>query len=229
MVLKIVQKYSIIIPETAIDNSVRFVGPKIQIHILKNHTFHVRCCEKDDFIGFCLYLDCPSPVTVDYTLTVGTTVRSFTYKYERIEGYGSPKLGRKNDLFKNGLMKADLKIVMEFESIEIEHRDLFTPALLNDERFKDFIFSVEGQEIKVHKNIVAVASPVFGAMLEPHCKEFKEGKVIFEDFGFETVNNGVHFMYTKQIPYNLSIKQLLHLYQFADKYDLVDVVSFFSN
>uniref|UniRef100_A0AC34QU28 BTB domain-containing protein n=1 Tax=Panagrolaimus sp. JU765 TaxID=591449 RepID=A0AC34QU28_9BILA len=223
MVLKIVQKYSIIIPETAIDNLARFIGPKVQIHVFKNHTFYVLCREKEDYIGFYLYFDCPSPVTVDYTLTVGTIVRSFAYKYERIDGYGNPQIGRRNVLFKNGLMKADLKIVMEMESVEIEHRMLPNLALLNDEKFKDFIFCVGNQEIKVYKNIIAVASPVFAAMLEPHCKEFKDGKVTIEDFDFAKVKDGVHFMYTKEIAYNLSINELFNLYKFADKYDLVDV------
>uniref|UniRef100_A0AC34PV82 BTB domain-containing protein n=1 Tax=Panagrolaimus sp. JU765 TaxID=591449 RepID=A0AC34PV82_9BILA len=121
----------------------------------------------------------------------------------------------------------DVKInsVVTVTSISMKARrwnDSHIDALLDDEEFKDFALSVDGKEIKVHKSIIAVASPVFAAMLKPHCKEFKDGKVVIEDFDYETVEAAVNLMYTREVDSELPITILLNLYKFADKYDFVD-------
>uniref|UniRef100_A0AC34RMP5 BTB domain-containing protein n=1 Tax=Panagrolaimus sp. JU765 TaxID=591449 RepID=A0AC34RMP5_9BILA len=83
------------------------------------------------------------------------------------------------------------------------------------------------KEIKVHKNIIAIALPVFAAMFESHTEEFKEGRVDIKDFDFETVKVAVDLMYTRKIPDELSLDCLLNLYKFADKYDLIDTETVF--
>uniref|UniRef100_A0AC34QM03 BTB domain-containing protein n=1 Tax=Panagrolaimus sp. JU765 TaxID=591449 RepID=A0AC34QM03_9BILA len=94
--------------------------------------------------------------------------------------------------------------------------------LLKDETFKDFTIVVDGNEIQVHKSILALSSPVFAAMFQHPWKEAKENKVNIEDFDYETVKAAVKLMYKRRISYNLPITTLLNLYKFADKYDLLD-------
>uniref|UniRef100_A0AC34R6J2 BTB domain-containing protein n=1 Tax=Panagrolaimus sp. JU765 TaxID=591449 RepID=A0AC34R6J2_9BILA len=128
-------------------------------------------------------------------------------------------------------MTVDAKLNIKFISENVEFFDdelppSHTVALLDDNEFKDFTVCVGNQEIKVHKSVVAVGSPVFAAMLKPHCNEFKESKVNIKDFDFGFVKAGVDLMYTRKVPDELSLDSLLNLYKFADKYDLIDTVGF---
>uniref|UniRef100_A0AC34RPG8 BTB domain-containing protein n=1 Tax=Panagrolaimus sp. JU765 TaxID=591449 RepID=A0AC34RPG8_9BILA len=142
-------------------------------------------------------------------------------------GFGFPDIGKKSELFVNGVMTVDAKLNIKFICEDVEFFDDGLPpphtvALLEDDEFKDFTILVGFEEIKVHKCVLALASPVFAAMLKPRCKEFKEGRVDIKDFDFETVKVAVDLMYTRKIPEELSINSLLNLYKFADKYNLID-------
>uniref|UniRef100_A0AC34QGK3 BTB domain-containing protein n=1 Tax=Panagrolaimus sp. JU765 TaxID=591449 RepID=A0AC34QGK3_9BILA len=154
-------------------------------------------------------MECEKPVTVSYTITVNSTcTRSFIYTFKKPIGYGSHNFGKKSSLFVDGVMTVDAKLRIKFisENIEVYDEPPHTVALLEDEKFKDFTINVDDDEITVHKNIIAIASPVFAAMIESHTKEFKEGRVDIEDFDHETVKAGVDLMYTRKIPDELSLK-----------------------
>uniref|UniRef100_A0AC34RPR6 BTB domain-containing protein n=1 Tax=Panagrolaimus sp. JU765 TaxID=591449 RepID=A0AC34RPR6_9BILA len=99
---------------------------------------------------------------------------------------------------------------------DLENNASHAVALLEDEKFKDFTFLVEDQEIKVH---------VFAAMLEPHTQESQEGKVEIEDFDHETVKAAVSLIYRRNLRDDLPVEILLNLFKFADKYDLVDKIN----
>uniref|UniRef100_A0AC34RAP8 BTB domain-containing protein n=1 Tax=Panagrolaimus sp. JU765 TaxID=591449 RepID=A0AC34RAP8_9BILA len=145
----------------------------------------------------------------------------------KVKGFKQERfiLGKRNDLFHGGYMEIDALLRFQFDDLEIRHVGNGLSRgkpLLEHEESKDFTICAGGQEIKVHKCILSVASPVFSAMLQPHTKEFNEGKVIIEDFDYATVQAGVNLMYKYKSDEKLSLQTLLNLQKFADKYDFVD-------
>ncbi|KAI6184256.1 hypothetical protein M3Y97_00576500 [Aphelenchoides bicaudatus] len=72
----------------------------------------------------------------------------------------------------------------------------------NDERFSDFkIYCGERKQcLHVHRVILAARSPYFSAMLSPHTKEYKEGKVEFPDLDYEVFSEILTFLYTGRAP-----------------------------
>uniref|UniRef100_A0AC34PX36 BTB domain-containing protein n=1 Tax=Panagrolaimus sp. JU765 TaxID=591449 RepID=A0AC34PX36_9BILA len=94
----------------------------------------------------------------------------FDRTFEKLKGYGFPEFGKKSELFVNGVMTVDVKLKIKFisENVEDFEQVPHAVALLEDEKFKDFTISVEDREIKAHKCVLAMASPVFVAMLESY-------------------------------------------------------------
>uniref|UniRef100_A0AC34R312 BTB domain-containing protein n=1 Tax=Panagrolaimus sp. JU765 TaxID=591449 RepID=A0AC34R312_9BILA len=228
MFLEIVQKSHFIVPADSIDEDNDFDSDREQTPV-HGYSYHFLCQEKDENIGIYLQMECKKPVTVSCTFTVNSITRSYVYTFEESGDWGYAQFGKKSRLFVDGFMIVDTKLNIEFisEKAGVFDEPPHTVALLNDEKFKDFTINVGNKEIKVHKSILAVASPVFSAMFESHTKEFKESRVDIEDFDFETVRAGVDLIYTRKIPEELSLKTLLKLYKFADKYDLIDMEKVF--
>uniref|UniRef100_A0AC34QS03 BTB domain-containing protein n=1 Tax=Panagrolaimus sp. JU765 TaxID=591449 RepID=A0AC34QS03_9BILA len=231
MVLEIVQNSHFVVPANSIGGNKIFFSPREQIPVFNDYSYYFWCQENGEDIGIYLCMKFKKPVTVSCTITVNSITRNFANTFEKLEGYGSPKFGKKSSLFVNGVMTVDAKLNIKFisENVKILDDELLPPhtvALLDDEKFKDFTIRVGDQAFKVHKCVLAIASPVFAAMIESHTKEFKEGRVDIKNFDFDTVKAGVEFMYTRKIPDELSLDSLLNLYKFADKYDLVDTVCF---
>uniref|UniRef100_A0AC34RAY7 BTB domain-containing protein n=1 Tax=Panagrolaimus sp. JU765 TaxID=591449 RepID=A0AC34RAY7_9BILA len=200
MALRIVQEAEIIVRECALHPKKIFASAKNQIFLFEN------CCCSISVIVTCLF-------------KVNSIARGNVHI---CEGWGYKQFGKKADLFQDGFMKihADLEFNFEPEMLEILRKEEFhNVASLFDERFKDFVIQVEKKEYKVHRSIIAIASPVFAAMLEPQCKESQEGNVDVKDFDIVTVRAAVDFMYTLNI--NSPLTTLLNLAKFADKYDLI--------
>uniref|UniRef100_A0AC34RP97 BTB domain-containing protein n=1 Tax=Panagrolaimus sp. JU765 TaxID=591449 RepID=A0AC34RP97_9BILA len=224
MVLEIVQTSRFIVPESSIDEDKEFTSRRERTSV-RGYSYRLYCEENEGNIGIYLYMDCKKPVTVSCTFTVNSIdAFNFDRTFEESGGFGTTVFGKKSKLFVDGFMIVDASLKIEFISEKEKVFDELphSVALLNDEKFKDFTIRAENKEIKVHKNIIAIASPVFSAMFESHTKEFKKDRVIIEDFDFETVKAGVELMYTRKVDDTLSIKTSLNLYKFADKYDLLD-------
>uniref|UniRef100_A0AC34RBB2 BTB domain-containing protein n=1 Tax=Panagrolaimus sp. JU765 TaxID=591449 RepID=A0AC34RBB2_9BILA len=223
MVFETVQTVQLIVKENDFDASNKFVSIRKQFCLFEDYWYHFWIDEKNDFIGIYLHLNCPTPVTASYTFTINSITKTGNYTYKIHEGRGWSNFGKRADLFVNGILKLDAEIHFRIPSKEVPNDEMSQyAALLNDERFKDFTIHVNHRRIEVHKNVVAVASPVFSAMLKPNCEEFRNGEVFIKDFDYETVKAGVEFMYTHKIRENSKVEFLLDLYKFADKYDLVN-------
>uniref|UniRef100_A0AC34QU81 BTB domain-containing protein n=1 Tax=Panagrolaimus sp. JU765 TaxID=591449 RepID=A0AC34QU81_9BILA len=236
MSLEIVQKCQVNVPKTDFRSGLflnaDFTSTKKQLFTFENCFSYFRCKEVDNDVLILLHVDCPLKVEVAGVITVNSITKKFSqyclnnYWSGRDEWYN---FGKKAELFKNGVMTIDSELVFKFgngriESVEKEISHAFD--LLNDDKFKDFVIQVKSKEIRVHKSVIAIASPVFSAMLEPHTKESKEGKGDIVDFDYPTVKAGVELMYTREIPQELSTEVLFSLYKFVDKYELKDMVKF---
>ena len=67
------------------------------------------------------------------------------------------------------------------------------------EDFSDFTIILEnGQEVKCHKIKLAEASPVFRAMLKKDFVETKNSKMQMTEFGQETVESFLDYIYAEQ-------------------------------
>uniref|UniRef100_A0AC34R8D3 BTB domain-containing protein n=1 Tax=Panagrolaimus sp. JU765 TaxID=591449 RepID=A0AC34R8D3_9BILA len=229
MALRIVQEAEIIVPENDLNPETPFVSAKSLIFLFENCWFVISCSQEDGSVSIFLHVNCPIPVTVTCLFKVNSFAKKSVHTYEKFEGWGPVDFGKKTDLFHDGFMKIYIILDLNFgrEMLEnVRNEEFHNVALLFDGRFKDFTIFVGKKEIKVHKIIIAVASPVLAAMLEPHCKEFKDGKVDIKDFDLVTVRAAVDWMYTRYLNINSPLTTLLNLAKFADKYDLVRKVTF---
>jgi BTB/POZ domain len=86
---------------------------------------------------------------------------------------------------------------------------------LQDERFFDFTIKVGDNLIRAHRFILAGASSVFDAMLEPYTKEYQDQQLVISDFAYPTMSALVSFLYTGKIRGSQITEELLRA---SDKY-----------
>ncbi|XP_049795063.1 speckle-type POZ protein-like [Schistocerca nitens] len=98
--------------------------------------------------------------------------------------------------------------------------DLFRclEEMLHKEVHTDFELRAGGTVTKAHKSLLAVRSPYFAAMLQPHTKEAQEGFVEVSDVKPEVLKQVLVYMYTAEAP-GLKDKPW-DLLMAADKYQL---------
>uniref|UniRef100_A0AC34RRG1 BTB domain-containing protein n=1 Tax=Panagrolaimus sp. JU765 TaxID=591449 RepID=A0AC34RRG1_9BILA len=96
----------------------------------------------------------------------------------------------------------------------------FQESLLDDDEFCDFKIICENQQFKVHKCVLALASPVFHAMFQHECQEKEKNEVVITDFKVATIQAGINLIYKKELDENLQVETLLELLKFVDKYDI---------
>uniref|UniRef100_A0AC34RCD2 BTB domain-containing protein n=1 Tax=Panagrolaimus sp. JU765 TaxID=591449 RepID=A0AC34RCD2_9BILA len=232
MVCEIVQNLSINVSEYSVNSYATFYSTQYKISGFEKYSFYFKIREaENEFISFILYTNFPKAVYVSCDFTVNSINKTIIGRFVGLKKRECTNFGKKSELFvklfAKGYMKLDIKLDFKLLFENVEKKEFYAVQLFDDETFKDFTFCVGYQEISVHKNIVDVASPVFSAMFQPHCKESQESKVIIKDFDFETVKAGVELMYGKEPDEKLPIKTLLNLCKFADKYDLKNKVSFY--
>lgn len=88
--------------------------------------------------------------------------------------------------------------------------------LLNDEKFSDIKFIVDGRTINAHKNILSVQSAYFLAMFENDMKENQENSVRITDVSYEVMQEILRFIYCGKVNNMETLK--LDLFVAADKY-----------
>uniref|UniRef100_A0AC34RLR6 BTB domain-containing protein n=1 Tax=Panagrolaimus sp. JU765 TaxID=591449 RepID=A0AC34RLR6_9BILA len=221
---KTVLNCELIIKESDLGPNSRFASQYKQFCLFENYWYNFLIVQRDEYITICLGMDCPTPVNVSCICTINSITKRMSHTYTKYEGSGYTNFAKKSELFVNGVLKleAEIEVRIPFKEM-VDYESFSSISLLNAERFKDFTIHVDGKEIKVHKSVLAVTSPVFSAMLEPHTKEFKENKVFIRDFDYDKIKAGIEFMYTSKIKNDSSIEFLLNLYKFANKYDLVNM------
>lgn len=74
-------------------------------------------------------------------------------------------------------------------------------------------FKIEGRELKVHRDLLAVRSEYFMTKLLSGMKVDDE-----QDVSADTMEQAVHFFYKRQLPEGLTLKQLLELHRAGNKW-----------
>jgi hypothetical protein len=121
----------------------------------------------------------------------------------------------------NGSMKFTFtaKITLDTKQQEIDHKILMNHLdLLGDETFADFKFIVGDREFKVHRNILAAASPVFQKMFTSDMEEARSKVCTVENILPEIFEALLQFIYGGKLPKNLG-EAAMKLYDAASFYD----------
>ena len=124
--------------------------------------------------------------------------------------------GSCNDIEK--LMKdLDEKCEPPFKMFTESHSKAFGKLLETGKR-SDFTIKVgvDGT-FKVHKNILAIQSPVFDAMLDSEMQESASGEMIITDFSAGAVDDFLHFIYNGEVR---SCSNAMELFALAEKYEV---------
>uniref|UniRef100_A0AC34GS77 BTB domain-containing protein n=1 Tax=Panagrolaimus sp. ES5 TaxID=591445 RepID=A0AC34GS77_9BILA len=142
-----------------------------------------------------------------------------------------------NDLFDpsegyivDGFLKINLNGILLIEDDQFVSLNLMEGVTSKGD--KDFTIVVGVKEIKVNKQFLKDASPVFAGMLESGMKEATENKMIIDEkyFSFEIVNAVVALSYGQTVSQKFTLEDILSMYQFADKYFLkfvTDLIEYF--
>nr|XP_019526175.1 speckle-type POZ protein-like [Aedes albopictus]XP_029729186.1 speckle-type POZ protein-like [Aedes albopictus] len=90
--------------------------------------------------------------------------------------------------------------------------------MLTDEKFTDVTIIVGEQQIKAHKAMLAIHSPVFDAMLSAGMQESRQNVIKIDDFDYEVVQEMLTYIYSDTAPnmHKLADRLLIA----ADKYEL---------
>ncbi|XP_065214359.1 speckle-type POZ protein B-like [Planococcus citri] len=96
--------------------------------------------------------------------------------------------------------------------------------LLEDQEFCDVTLSVNGQQFKAHKGILAARCSVFKAMFKHRMREAKSSRVEITDIKPDVFRELLHYIYTGKVKY-METATFMDLLVAADKYDLQSLKS----
>ena len=77
--------------------------------------------------------------------------------------------------------------------------------------------------LNVCQVVISFSSDVFETMFESDMEEARERMVVIEDIKAKTIEKFLEFIYTKRLPENAFLPELIFA---ADKYNVRDLVSF---
>ena len=93
-----------------------------------------------------------------------------------------------------------------------------------DPTFTDFTFDVQGKEFKLHKNILAAASPVMKKMFQSEFyEEAKTNRCIITDIEPEIFEKLIRFIYVGGVPEGID-KEWMDLAEAAHYYEMVTLL-----
>lgn len=89
--------------------------------------------------------------------------------------------------------------------------------MFGDRKFTDAVLRCAGAELRVHRAVLAAASPVFEKMLSSQMREAEQAAICIEEVGPEVVQAMLCHIYTHQLQGNADLAQLFAL---ATMYEL---------
>lgn len=97
-------------------------------------------------------------------------------------------------------------------------------SMLNDSTFSDFTFVVRGREFKVHKCILATASPVLAKMFTTDMTEARSNKCPIEHIRSDTFRSLLEYVYAGNFRENFSSAEAAMLYDAAHYFEIKDLI-----
>uniref|UniRef100_A0AC34RMN8 BTB domain-containing protein n=1 Tax=Panagrolaimus sp. JU765 TaxID=591449 RepID=A0AC34RMN8_9BILA len=176
--------------------------------------------KKENNFELYLHVDSARPIYVDFECKINEIKESYFNQLfdSNLTSWGWFKFGTKEELFVDRVMTIEWTVKLKSEpSLSFGN---IGADLLDEEQFSDFTICCGEKEFKVHKNVLAAASPVFSAMFKQDCQEAAENKVDITDFDADIVELGIKFIYERELLMNLNYEKVMKLWDFADKYDL---------
>jgi hypothetical protein len=95
--------------------------------------------------------------------------------------------------------------------------------MLDDPRFSDYSFIVQGEEFKVHRYFLDPVSPVFRKLFESDIEEAQTKQSIVDAISPKVFRLMLRFIYGAEIPTTLT-QDALKLYEAANFYELHDLM-----
>ncbi|XP_015915754.1 uncharacterized protein [Parasteatoda tepidariorum] len=86
--------------------------------------------------------------------------------------------------------------------------------------FSDVVFEIGRKKLPAHKSVLAAHSPVFLKMLEDDFEESRTNTITIRDYGCETFENFLRYLYTGEIEDKTWIS-MKDLYILSDKYAII--------
>ena len=193
----------------------------------------------DEYMGLYFHVESSVKVNATYEFTIKSyskdeVIRDYIEYYFPSHadfGWGCPHFISKYDLqdpakgfIKKGSIIIDIDVHLY---VHHTHPSVTSPmlsisrSLFESKQYSDFTLIVDEKEIKVHKCVLGIASPVFDRMFNSECIEAKEDKSVIKEFDFLTVEVSVKLVYGFEILHDdLDIDVLLDLYRFAHQYEI---------
>jgi BTB/POZ domain len=120
-----------------------------------------------------------------------------------------------------------LKLLKEQTTQNIEHNPIQMNKevamnnieMLKNPKFSDFKFIVKGKEFKVHRAVLANASPVFDKLFTADMKESRSNQCIVKDIEPEIFQHLLQFVYGGKLPEDIAAVAL-KLFEAAHYYDI---------
>jgi hypothetical protein len=106
----------------------------------------------------------------------------------------------------SGILKMNLEVRYSTKkSADFDNQKIVEKVLnmLSDEKYSDFTFAVKRREFKVHKIILAAASPVFDRMFSTPMVEAQANEVKIDSIEPEIFEHLLRFIYGAKLPENL--------------------------
>lgn len=119
--------------------------------------------------------------------------------------------------------------LQKFRDTTVQHKKIIAnnKRILKDPKYSDFTFIVQKKEFKVHKNILAAASPVFDRLFSVKLKENRTNKCCVNDVEPVIFQYLLNFIYFGEMPENLlkdfiprKLFEAAHYYQIDELVDI---------
>uniref|UniRef100_A0AC34QMF0 BTB domain-containing protein n=1 Tax=Panagrolaimus sp. JU765 TaxID=591449 RepID=A0AC34QMF0_9BILA len=170
---------------------------------------------KNKMVSLYFHVDCPVPVVADYKFNIKTIKKEVFDKKivaKNSSGFEFFQFAFKDEVFNAGRMTINWNLLLK-PRFPREY-------LLCGLKPSDFVIVCQGKQFQVHKDVLALSSPVFDAMFRNDFIESNEGKTIIDDFQPKTIENALNFIYSSVLKRLFDVEQMLDLFRFADKYNL---------
>lgn len=123
--------------------------------------------------------------------------------------------------------RSDLMPIQKFVDTSAQYRKIIccNKRILNESKYSDFTVIVQGTEFKVHKNILAAASPVFDRLFTAKLIETRTNECIVKDIEPVIFKYLLEFIYCGELPENLHEENITRkLFNVAHYYQIGELV-----